>query len=80
MKRNDISRNCFFETIPWMIVLIILFIIDVIIDVIIGIIDWFPASLLIVLIWESLYMKYRQDAIIRIIEKERKDGDIEGIR
>jgi hypothetical protein len=76
MKRNDISRNCFFETIPWMIVLIILFIIDVII----GIIDWFPASLLIVLIWESLYMKYRQDAIIRIIEKERKDGDIEGIR
>lgn len=25
-------------------------------------------------------MKYRQDAIIRIIEKERKDGDIEGIR
>lgn len=76
MKRNDISRNCFFETIPWMIVLIILFIIDVII----GIIDWFPASLLIVLIWESLYMKYRQDVIIRIIEKERKDGDIEGIR
>lgn len=76
MKRNDVSRNCFFETIPWMIVLIILFIIDVII----GIIDWFPASLLIVLIWESLYMKYRQDAIIRIIEKERKDGDIEGIR
>lgn len=76
MKRNDISRNCFFETIPWMIVLIILFIIDVII----GIIDWFPASLLIILIWESLYMKYRQDAIIRIIEKERKDGDIEGIR
>ena len=76
MKRNDISRNCFFETIPWMIVLIILFIIDVII----GIIDRFPASLLIVLIWESLYMKYRQDAIIRIIEKERKDGDIEGIR
>lgn len=76
MKRNDISRNCFFETIPWMIVLIILFIIDVII----GIIDWFPASLLIVPIWESLYMKYRQDAIIRIIEKERKDGDIEGIR
>lgn len=76
MKRNDISRNCFFETIPWIIVLIILFIIDVII----GIIDWFPASLLIVLIWESLYMKYRQDAIIRIIEKERKDGDIEGIR
>lgn len=76
MKRNDISRNCFFETIPWMIVLIILFIIDVII----GIIDWFPASLLIVLIWESLCMKYRQDAIIRIIEKERKDGDIEGIR
>lgn len=76
MKRNDISRNCFFETIPWMIVLIILFIIDVII----GIIDWFLASLLIVLIWESLYMKYRQDAIIRIIEKERKDGDIEGIR
>ena len=76
MKRNDISRNCFFETIPWMIVLIILFIIDVII----GIIDWFPASLFIVLIWESLYMKYRQDAIIRIIEKERKDGDIEGIR
>lgn len=76
MKRNDISRNCFFETIPRMIVLIILFIIDVII----GIIDWFPASLLIVLIWESLYMKYRQDAIIRIIEKERKDGDIEGIR
>ena len=76
MKRNDISRNCFFETIPWMIVLIILFIIDVII----GIIDLFPASLLIVLIWESLYMKYRQDAIIRIIEKERKDGDIEGIR
>lgn len=76
MKRNDISRNCFYETIPWMIVLIILFIIDVII----GIIDWFPASLLIVLIWESLYMKYRQDAIIRIIEKERKDGDIEGIR
>lgn len=76
IKRNDISRNCFFETIPWMIVLIILFIIDVII----GIIDWFPASLLIVLIWESLYMKYRQDAIIRIIEKERKDGDIEGIR
>lgn len=76
MKRNDISRNCFFETILWMIVLIILFIIDVII----GIIDWFPASLLIVLIWESLYMKYRQDAIIRIIEKERKDGDIEGIR
>ena len=76
MKRNDISRNCFFETIPWMIVLIILFIIDVIS----GIIDWFPASLLIVLIWESLYMKYRQDAIIRIIEKERKDGDIEGIR
>ena len=76
MKRNDISRNCFFETIPWMIVLIILFIIDVII----GIIDWFPASLLIVLIWESLYMKYRQDAIIEIIEKERKDGDIEGIR
>ena len=76
MKRNDISRNCFFETIPWMIVLIILFIIDVII----GIIDWFPASLLIVLIWESLYMKYRQDAIIEVIEKERKDGDIEGIR
>lgn len=76
MKRNDISRNCFFETIPWMIVLIILFIIDVII----GIIDWFPASLLIVLIWESLYMKYRQDVIIRIIEKEREDGDIEGIR
>lgn len=76
MKRNDISRNCFYETIPWMIVLIILFIIDVII----GIIDWFPASLLIVLIWESLYMKYRQDAIIEIIEKERKDGDIEGIR
>ena len=76
MKRNDISRSCFFETIPWMIVLIILFIIDVII----GIIDWFPAPLLIVLIWESLYMKYRQDAIIRIIEKERKDGDIEGIR
>lgn len=76
MKRNDISRNCFFETIPWMIVLIILFIIDVIT----GIIDWFPVSLLIVLIWESLYMKYRQDAIIRIIEKERKDGDIEGIR
>lgn len=76
MKRNDISRNCFFETIPWMIVLIILFIIDVII----GIIDWFPASLLIVLIWESLYMKYRQDVIIEIIEKERKDGDIEGIR
>lgn len=76
MKRNDISRNCFFEMIPWMIVLIILFIIDVII----GIIDWFPASLLIVLIWESLYMKYRQDAIIRIIEKERKDDDIEGIR
>lgn len=76
MKRNDISRNCFFETIPWMIVLIILFIIDVII----GIIDWFPASLLIVLIWESLYMKYRQDAIIRIIEKEGKNGDIEGIR
>lgn len=76
MKRSDISRNCFYETIPWMIVLIILFIIDVII----GIIDWFPASLLIVLIWESLYMKYRQDAIIRIIEKERKDGDIEGIR
>lgn len=73
MKRNDISRNCFFETIPWMIILFI-------IDVIIGIIDWFPASLLIVLIWESLYMKYRQDAIIRIIEKERKDGDIEGIR
>ena len=59
-----------------MIVLIILFIIDVII----GIIDWFPASLLIVLIWEALYMKYRQDAIIRIIEKEGKDGDIEGIR
>lgn len=55
MKRSDISRNCFYETIPWMIVLIILFIIDVII----GIIDWFPASLLIVLIWESLYMKYR---------------------
>lgn len=76
MKRSDISRNCFYETIPWMIVLVILFIIDVII----GIIDWFPASLLIVLIWESLYMKYRQDAIIRIIEKERKDGDIEGIR
>lgn len=76
MKRNDISRNCFYKTIPWMIVLIILFIIDTII----GIIDWFPASLLIVLIWESLYMKYRQDAIIRIIEKERKDGDIEGIR
>lgn len=76
MKRNDISRNCFYETIPWMIVLIILFIIDVII----GIIDWFPASLLIVLIWESLYMKYRQDAIIEIIEKERKDGDTEGIR
>lgn len=76
MKRSDISRNCFYETIPWMIVLIILFIIDVII----GIIDWFPASLLIVLIWESLYMKYRQDAIIRIIEKEGKDGDIEGIR
>lgn len=76
MKRNDISRNCFYETIPWMIVLIILFIIDVII----GIIDWFPASLLIVLIWESLYMKYRQDVIIEIIEKERKDGDIEGIR
>ncbi len=76
MKRNDISRNCFFETIPWMIVLIILFIIDVII----GIIDWFPASLLIVLIWESLYMKYRQDAIITIIEKEGKNGDIEGIR
>lgn len=76
MKRSDISRNCFLETIPWMIVLIILFIIDVII----GIIDWFPASLLIVLIWESLYMKYRQDAIIEIIEKERKDGDIEGIR
>ena len=76
MKRNDISRNCFFKTIPWMIVLIILFIIDVII----GIIDWFPASLLIVLIWESLYMKYRQDAIIRIIEKEGKNGDIEGIR
>ena len=76
MKRSDISRNCFYETIPWMIVLIILFIIDVII----GIIDWFPASLLIVLIWESLYMKYRQDAIIRIIEKEEKDGDIEGIR
>lgn len=76
MKRSDISRNCFYETIPWMIVLIILFIIDVII----GIIDWFPASLLIVLIWESLYMKYRQDAIIRIIEKERKDGDTEGIR
>lgn len=76
MKRNDISRNCFFETIPWMIVLIILFIIDVII----GIIDWFPASLLIVLIWESLYMKYRRDAIIRIIEKEGKNGDIEGIR
>lgn len=76
MKRSDISRNCFYETIPWMIVLIILFIIDVII----GIIDWFPASLLIVLIWESLYMKYRQDVIIRIIEKEEKDGDIEGIR
>ena len=76
MKRSDISRNCFYETIPWMIVLIILFIIDVII----GIIDWFPASLLIVLIWESLYMKYRQDAIIRIIEKEGKNGDIEGIR
>lgn len=76
MKRSDISRNCFYKTIPWMIVLIILFIIDTII----GIIDWFPASLLIVLIWESLYMKYRQDAIIRIIEKERKDGDIEGIR
>lgn len=77
MKRNDISRNCFYETIPWMIVLIILFIINTIIH---GIIDWFPASLLIVLIWESLYMKYRQDAIIEIIEKERKDGDIEGIR
>ena len=76
MKRSDISRNCFFETIPWMIVLIILFIIDTII----GIIDWFPASLLIVLIWESLYMKYRQDVIIEIIEKEREDGDIEGIR
>lgn len=76
MKRNDISRNCFYETIPWMIVLIILFIINTII----GIIDWFPASLLIVLIWESLYMKYRQDVIIEIIEKERKDGDIEGIR
>lgn len=76
MKRSDISRNCFYKTIPWMIVLIILFIIDVII----GIIDWFPASLLIVLIWESLYMKYRQDVIIEIIEKERKDGDIEGIR
>ena len=76
MKRSDILRNCFYETIPWMIVLIILFIIDTII----GIIDWFPASLLIVLIWESLYMKYRQDAIIEIIEKERKDGDIEGIR
>lgn len=76
MKRNDISRNCFLETIPWMIVLIILFIINVIT----GIIDWFPASLLIVLIWESLYMKYRQDVIIEIIEKERKDGDIEGIR
>ena len=76
MKRSDISRNCFYETIPWMIVLIILFIIDVII----GIIDWFPASLLIVLIWESLYMKYRQDAIIRIIEKEGKNGDTEGIR
>lgn len=76
MKRSDISRNCFYKTIPWMIVLIILFIIDTII----GIIDWFPASLLIVLIWESLYMKYRQDVIIEIIEKERKDGDIEGIR
>lgn len=76
MKRSDISRNCFYKTIPWMIVLIILFIIDTII----GIIDWFPASLLIVLIWESLYMKYRQDVIIEIIEKERKDGDIEGIQ
>lgn len=76
MKRSDISRNCFYETIPWMIVLIILFIINTII----GIIDWFPASLLIVLIWESLYMKYRQDVIIEIIEKEEKDGDIEGIR
>ena len=76
MKRSDISRNCFYETISWMIVLIILFIINTII----GIIDWFPASLLIVLIWESLYMKYRQDVIIEIIEKERKDGDIEGIR
>lgn len=76
MKRSDISRNYFYETIPWMIVLIILFIINTII----GIIDWFPASLLIVLIWESLYVKYRQDVIIEIIEKERKDGDIEGIR
>ena len=76
MKRSDISRNCFYETIQWMIVLFFLYIIDVII----GIIDWYPASLEIVLIWESLYMKYRQDAIIRIIEKERKDGDIEGIR
>ena len=37
-KRSDISRNCFYETIPWMIVLIILFIINTII----GIIDWFP--------------------------------------
>lgn len=76
MKRSDISRNCFFETIPWMIVLIILFIIDVII----GLIDWFPACMLIIVIWVSLYVKYRQDAIIEIIEKERKDVDIEGIR
>lgn len=76
MKRSDISRNCFYETVQPMTMVIIL----MVANVIIGIIDWFPTSLLIVLIWESLYMKYRQDAIIRIIEKERKDGDIEGIR
>lgn len=76
MKRNDISRNCFYETVQPMTMVIIL----MVANVIIGLIDWFPASLLIVLIWESLYMKYRQDAIIRIIEKEGKNGDIEGIR
>lgn len=76
MKRSDISRNCFYETVQPMTMVIIL----MVANVIIGLIDWFPACMLIIVIWVSLYVKYRHDAIIEIIEKERKDGDIEGIR
>ena len=76
MKRSDISRNCFYETVQPMTMVIIL----MVANVIIGLIDWFPACMLIIVIWVSLYVKYRQDAIIEIIEKEGKNGDIEGIR
>ena len=53
MKRSDISRNCFYETVQPMTMVIIL----MVANVIIGLIDWFPACMLIIVIWVSLYVK-----------------------